>query len=69
MIHSSTDFNFLQEVRKLEKQKDTKHGDQRREIERILEQKLLQRDLSNAKVVSQEYTRLHVHVLVIRVIS
>ena len=51
VVHSCTDSNFLQEVEKLEKQKkEEKDDEQRREVER-LEQKLLEKDLANAKYV------------------
>ena len=56
-VHSSTDFNSLQEVNKLEIQKEkAKDDDQRREVERRLEQKSLERDLADVKWVRQRTT-------------
>ena len=56
VIHCSTDSNSLQEVEELKKQKEkAKDDDQRREVERRLEQKLLERDLARAKWVRQNY--------------
>ena len=57
MIHSSTDSNSLQEVDELEIQKvKAKDDDQRRELERRLDQKLLENELANAKWVRQRTT-------------
>ena len=48
---------ILQEVKELEEQKErTKDDDQRRELERRLEQKLLENDLADAKWVRQRTT-------------
>ena len=58
VVHSSTDSNSLQEVEELEIQKKAKDDDQRREVERRLEQKLLERELANAKAVRQRTTKL-----------
>ena len=57
VVHSSTDSNSLQEVEELKKQKEkAKDDDQRREVERRLEQKLLERELAYAKWVRQRTT-------------
>ena len=57
MVHSSTDSNFLQEVEELKKQKErTKDDDQRREVERRIDQKSLERGLASAKEVRQRKT-------------
>ena len=54
VVHSSTDSNFLQEVENLEKQKnEAKDDEQRRDIDRRLELRTLERDLANAKWVRQ----------------
>ena len=54
VVHSSTDSNFLQEVEKLEKQKnEAKDDEQRRDIDRRLELRTLERDLADAKKVRQ----------------
>ena len=54
MVHSSTDCNFLQEVKKLEKQKnEAKADEQRRDIDRRLKLRTLERDLAKAKWVRQ----------------
>ena len=58
-VHSSTDSNSLQEVDELEQQKEkAKDDDQRREVERRLEQKLLENDLAQAKWVRQLHSKL-----------
>ena len=53
VVHSSTDSNFLQEVKELKKQKkeakDEKHN---KDIEGKVSLKTLERDLANAKLVS-----------------
>ena len=52
VVHSSTDSNFLQEVEKLERQKnEAKDDDQKRDIGRRLEQTSLELDLARAKRV------------------
>ena len=52
VVHSSTDSNFLQEVEKLERQKnEAKDDDQKRDIGRRLEQTSLEKDLAWAKQV------------------
>ena len=57
VVHSSTDSNSLQEVDKLEKwKKEAKDDNQRRAVERRLEQKLLERELADAKWVRQRTT-------------
>ena len=57
VVHSSTDPNFLQEAEELKKQKkEAKDEDQRREVERRLEQKLLECELAHAKLVRQRPT-------------
>ena len=68
VVHSSTDSNFLQEVDELEQQKEkAKDDDQRRELERRLEQKLLEKDLAQAKLVRQNYIRSYL--LLMNVVS
>ena len=57
VVHSSTDSNSLQEVEELEKlKKETKDDDQRREVERRSEQKLLESELVQTKWVRQRST-------------
>ena len=57
VIHSSTNSNFLQKVKELEKQKEkAKDDDQRKEVERRLEQKSVEKDLANVKWVRQRKT-------------
>ena len=52
VVHSSTDSNFLQEVKELEKQKkEAKDDDKRRDLKQKLELKTLERDLAWAKHV------------------
>ena len=52
--HSSTDSNFLQEVRELEKQKEEAKDDkQNKDIEGKLSLKTLKRDLAEAKWVRE----------------
>ena len=54
VVHSSTGSNLLQEVEELEKQKkEAKDDEQRREVERRLKKKSLERDLAEAKHVRQ----------------
>ena len=52
VVHSSTDYNFLQEVKELEEQKkETKDDDKRRDLTQKLELKTLERDLADARYV------------------
>ena len=51
MIHSSTDSNFVQEVKELEKQKEAKDEKHNKDIEGKLSLKTLERDLAEAKWV------------------
>ena len=52
--HSSTDSNFLQEVRELKRQKaKAKDDKQKKDIEGKLSLKRLERDLANAKWVRE----------------
>ena len=54
VVHSSTDSNFLQEVENLEKQKnEAKDDEQRRDIDRRLKLRRLEKDLAYAKKVRQ----------------
>ena len=59
VVHSSTDSNFLQEVKELEKQKkEAKDDDQRREVKQKLQIKELERDLAEARGVRQTCKQL-----------
>ena len=52
VVHSSTDSNFLQEVKELEKQKkEAKDDDKRRDLTQKLELKTLETDLADARYV------------------
>ena len=52
--HSSTDSNFLQEVKELERQKEEAKDDkQKKDIEGKLSLKMLERDLAWAKYVRE----------------
>ena len=54
VVHSSTDSNFLQEVRELERQKkEAKDDKQKKDIEGKLSLKTLERDLAKAKWVRE----------------
>ena len=68
VVHSSTDSNSLQEVEELKKRKkEAKDDNQRREVKRRLEQKLLEKDLANAKWVRQNY--IQSYLLLMNVVS
>ena len=54
VAHSSTDYNFLQEVEELEKQKEeAKDDEQKKDTEGKLSLKRLERDLADTKWVRE----------------
>ena len=56
VVHSSTDSNFLQKVRELEKQKNgAKDDDQKKDTEMKMTLKMLERDLAEAKRVRETH--------------
>ena len=56
VVYSSTDSNFLQEVKKLEKQeKESKDDEKKRDVQQQLQLKTLEIELASAKHVRVNY--------------